>query len=95
LANIQNPPRELGSRRALVRFGIRTIILVAFAALNNTVGFGQSFAALSAMSAILCAVLAMVRREAAFPGALNHWDEALAYAALYFLSVATNLSSPV
>jgi hypothetical protein len=94
LAQIQNPPRELGSRRVLVRFAIRTTILVAFAALGS-IGFGTSLAALLAMSAILCAVLATVRREPAFQPALNHWDEAVAYAALYFLSVALGLSAPL
>jgi hypothetical protein len=94
VAQIQNPPRELGSRRVLVRFAIRTTILMTFAALGS-IGFGKSLAALLAMSAILCAVLATVRREPAFQPALNHWDEAVAYAALYFLSVALGLSSPL
>ncbi|HWZ38117.1 MAG TPA: hypothetical protein VNY08_07450 [Bradyrhizobium sp.] len=94
MAQIQNAPRELGSRRVLARFVIRTTILVAFAALGS-IDFGKSLAALLAMSAILCAVLAVVRREAAFPPAINHWDEALAYAALYFLTVALGLSSPL
>jgi len=30
-----------------------------------------------------------------FSRALNHWDEAVAYAALYFLCVGLNLSSPL
>ncbi len=94
MAQIQNPPRELGSRRVLVRFAIRTTILAAFAALGS-IDVGKSLAALLAMSAILCAVLAVVRRETAFPPAINHWDEALAYAALYFLTVALGLSSPL
>jgi hypothetical protein len=36
-----------------------------------------------------------VRREPAFPSTLNHWDEVLAYAALYFLTVGLGLSSPI
>ena len=47
------------------------------------------------MAALLCTVVATVRREAMFSRALNHWDEALAYAALHFLLVSLNLSSPL
>jgi len=47
------------------------------------------------MSAILCTVLATARSEAIFPRALNHWDEAVAYGALYFLSVGLGVSSPI
>jgi len=94
LAQLQKLPREFGPRRVFLRFGVRTIILVTFAAFGS-VGFGKSLAALLAMSAILCVALAFVRREAIFPSTLNHFDEAIAYAALYFLSVATNLSSPL
>jgi len=78
----------------LARFCIRIVILMTFAALSGG-GFGTSFAALSAMSAVLSAVVAVVRREAVFPRTLNHWDEAFAYAALYFLTVGLGLSAPV
>jgi len=54
-----------------------------------------SLAALIAMAALLCTVVATVRREAMFPRPLSHWDEAIAYAALYFLLVSLNLSSPL
>jgi hypothetical protein len=93
LAQIQNPPRELNPRQVLLRFGIRISILTVFAAFGS-VGFGRSLAALLAMSAILCSVVAAVRREAVFSRSLNHWDEAVIYAALYFLCVAIDLSSP-
>jgi hypothetical protein len=94
LAQIQNPPRELNPRQVLLRFGIRISILTVFAAFGS-VGFGRSLAALLAMSAILCSIVASVRREAVFSRSLNHWDEAVIYAALYFLCVAIDLSSPV
>ena len=94
MARIQKLPREYDSRRVLIRFGIRTGILVTFAAFSRA-GFGKSLAALLAMSSILCVVLAFARREATFQTRLNHWDEAIAYAALYFMSVAINLSSPL
>jgi hypothetical protein len=92
LAQPQTPPRELNPYLVLVRFGIRIIILTTFAALGG-VSFGRSLVALSALSAVLCAFVAIVRREAAFLGTLNHWDESLAYAALYFLTIGLGLSS--
>jgi len=94
VARIQNPPRELNPRQVFLRFAIRISILTAFAAFGS-VGFGRSLAALLAMSAILCSVVAAVRREAVFSRSLNHWDEAVIYAGLYFLCIASNLSSPV
>ena len=94
MAKPENPPRELNPHLVLVRFCVRITILMTFAAFGN-VGFGRSLAALLAMSAILCSVVAGFRREAIFPDTLNHWDEALAYAALYFLIVGLGLSAPV
>ena len=94
MAKPENPPRELSPHLVLVRFGIRITILTTFAALGGA-GFGTSLAALSAMAAILCSVAAAVQREVVFPRSLNHWDEALAYAALYFLTVGLGLSSPI
>jgi hypothetical protein len=78
----------------LIRFCMRIIILIIFAAFSS-VGFGVSLAALLAMAALLCTLVATLRREAMFSRAFNHWDEALAYAALYFLLVTLNLSSPL
>ena len=89
-----NPPRELNPYLVLARFGVRLTILIAFAAFGS-IGFCNSLAALLAMSAVLCAIVAAIRREAAFPRTLNHWDEAIIYAALYFLSVRLGLATPV
>lgn len=94
MAQLQNPSRELSSRKVLIRFCVRMGILMTFAAFGS-VGLGKSLAALLAMSAILCTVLATARSEAIFPRALNHWDEAVAYGALYFLSVGLGVSSPI
>ena len=91
---IKTSPRELRSGQVLLRFGIRMTLLTAFAAFGH-VGFARSFAALLAMSAMLCSIVAAVRREAVFSRSLNHWDEAAVYAALYFLCVATRWSAPV
>jgi hypothetical protein len=65
----------------MIRFGLRMIILVIFAAFGS-IGFGRSLAALLWMSTILSAVIGAVRREPPFDTILNHWDETAAYAAL-------------
>ena len=59
-------------------------ILVVFAAFAS-IGFGRGLAALLWMSIILCAVIGAMRREPPFGAALNHWDETVAYAALFAL----------
>ena len=70
------------------------IILVAFAAFSS-IGFDRSLAALLWMSIILCAVIGIMKREQPFGAALNHWDESVAYAALFALITSLNHSVPV
>ncbi len=77
----------------LIRFGLRICILVAFAAFAS-IGFARALAALLWMSVILCAVVGAMRREQPFGAALNHWDETLAYAALFALLSSFNHSVP-
>lgn len=84
MLQLPNLPRELRSSQVLIRFGLRMIILVAFAALGGA-GFGRSLAALLWMSIILCAVVGTIRLERPLDGVLNHWDEAVAYTAMLFL----------
>jgi hypothetical protein len=79
-----NFSRKLGSAQVLIRFGVRLLILVVFA-MFGSVGFGRSLAALLWMSTILSAVIAVMRRELPFDGALNHWDETVTYAAICML----------
>jgi hypothetical protein len=59
----------------IIRFCLRMIILVVFAAFGSF-GFGRSLVALLCMSTILSAIVGMIRREPAFDAVLNHWDEA-------------------
>jgi hypothetical protein len=94
LARIENSSRELSPYLVLFRFCVRIVILIAFAVFGG-VGFGASMAALFAMASILCTAVATVRRETVFSRGLNHWDEAIAYAALYFMIVAFDLSPPL
>jgi hypothetical protein len=89
LAQLPNLPRELRSTQVLIRFCVRIIILVIFAAFAS-IGFGRSLAALLGMSIILSAVIGTMRREAPFDAALNHWDETVAYAALFSLVSGLN-----
>ena len=78
----------------LIRFCLRMSILVIFATFG-AIGFGRSLAALLWMSIILCAVVGLMRREPPFGIVLNHWDETVAYAALFSLVSAFNHSVPV
>lgn len=94
MAELGRSSRQLSPYLVLIRFCMRIIILITFAAFGS-VGFGMSLAALLAMAAFLCTLVATVRRETMFSRSLNHWDEAVAYAAFYALLVSLNLSSPL
>ncbi len=83
----QNLAQASKSAAVLVRFGLRMIVVVLFAAFA-TIGFQQSLTALLWMSAILSAALATLDREEPFEATLNHWDEGMAYAALCSLACA-------
>jgi hypothetical protein len=67
----------------IARFALRMAAIVAFAAFF---GFERSLSVLLWMSTILSAVLATFDREEPLDAALNHWDEAMAYAALCCLA---------
>ncbi|MCC8938071.1 MULTISPECIES: hypothetical protein [Bradyrhizobium] len=78
-------PRALRPVQVLVRFGFRLAIMTGFAMFAN-VGFGKGLVVLLWMSALICAVVAVVRREPPFTAQLNHWDEMAGYAALCALT---------
>ncbi len=82
-------PQELRSGQVLIRFFLRLVVLAGFAAFGS-IGFGRSLIALLWMSIILCAVVGTMRREPVLHASLNHWDEAVAYAALYALVSGLN-----
>ena len=88
---LPNLPQKLASAQVLIRLGIRLFVLVIFA-MFGSIGFGKSFAALLWMSTILCAVIAVIRREPPFDTVLNHWDEMVTYAALCMLVSGLNQS---
>jgi hypothetical protein len=84
----------LPSYQVLIRFGLRLMILAAFAAFSG-VGFGRSFAALLWMTTIFSAVVGAVKREPMFTGTLNYWDETISYAALFALVHGVGKAIPV
>lgn len=94
MTELGHSSRQLSPYLVLIRFSVRIVILITFATFSS-VGFGVCLAALLAMASLLCTVVATARREAMFSRALSHWDEAVAYAALYFLLVSLKLSSPL
>ncbi len=71
--------RQFNSRQVVFRVAVRLLLLSAFAAASSH-GFRSAFVALLGLSAIYCAILGAVRREAAFGPVLTYWDEAAGYA---------------
>jgi hypothetical protein len=71
--------------KVLARFGLRIAAVVAFAVFGG-IGFQRGLTVMLWMSAILCAVVATFDREDPLGSVLNHWDEAMAYAALCCLA---------
>jgi TRAP-type mannitol/chloroaromatic compound transport system permease small subunit len=82
------------SIQVMVRFSLRMVILVIFAAFAGT-SFVGSMVALLWMAAVLCAVMAVMRRELPFRADLNHWDEMTSYLALCALASHFALPAPV
>lgn len=92
MARSPDVPRALNSNKVLIRFSARVILLLVFAAFSS-VGFGRGLAALLWMAIILCAVVGLVRREPPLGSVLNHWDEAVAFGALFALVSVVNHSA--
>lgn len=85
-----NLTHEAQTIRVIVRFWLRMIILLIFAAFGS-IRFDQTLTLLLGMSTILSAFLATFKREEPFGRAFTHWDEAIAYAALCCLLIAFNV----
>jgi hypothetical protein len=86
-------PEQLKSIQVVVRFSLRMVVLVIFAIFAGT-SFAASMVALLWMSATLCAVSAVMRRELPFRADLNHWDEMASYIALCSLASRFALTAP-
>ena len=79
--NTKQLPRQLQSVQVMVRFGFRLAIMIGFAVFAGA-GFGKGLVTLLWMSALICALAGLVKREMPFAADLNHWDEMTAYVAL-------------
>ena len=80
-------PRVLrvpSTTKVLARFGVRVGLLGCFAVFSS-VGFGKGLAALLWMAIMLCALVGLIKREPLFRSPLNHWDEGVAFGALFAL----------
>jgi hypothetical protein len=84
VAQIPGLLHDVKSSHVLVRFCLRTIILVVFAAFASS-GFARGLTTLLWMAIVFSAVVGITKREHPFGAVLNHWDETLAYAALLCL----------
>ena len=72
-------PRRLRSAQVLVRFGVRLLVLVAFASVGSIAFESEASMALFWMATILCAVDRRSFGESGLRHDLNHWDEMVAY----------------
>jgi hypothetical protein len=81
------------SIQVVARFALRIVILLVFATFART-SFAGSMFALLWMSAVLCAVAGVMRREPLFSANLNHWDEMTSYIALGALAGHFASSAP-
>jgi type IV secretory pathway VirB6-like protein len=88
-----NLTREAQTIRVIIRFWLRMVVLLAFAAFSS-IRFDQSLLLLLLMSTILSTVLATLKREQPLASVLNHWDEAITYAALGCLIIAIDFHVP-
>jgi hypothetical protein len=86
-SRVRNLTQTSKSTEVIVRFGLRMAAVAAFAVFGG-IGFQRGLAVMLWMSAILGAVIAIFDREEPLASALNHWDEAIAYAALCCLACA-------
>ena len=84
MAQPQDLQNGIDNGRALLRFGVRVVILAGFATFGST-DFNRSFAILLWMAMVFSAVSALIKREPPFPISLNHWDEMMGYAVILAL----------
>lgn len=79
--NTKQLPQQLQSVQVMVRFGFRLAIMIGFAVFAGA-GIGRGLVALLWMSALICALAGLFKREMPFAANLNHWDEMTAYVVL-------------
>jgi|HubBroStandDraft_2_1064218.scaffolds.fasta_scaffold123314_2 hypothetical protein len=80
--------------QVVTRFALRILMICALSTFGN-VGFGPSLATLLLLSAIVCVVTGIWRREPPFRNTLTNWDEAVVYGLLCALTTAFNQTPPL
>jgi hypothetical protein len=73
------------STQVMLRFGLRMTAILAFAVVGG-IGFERGLTVMLWMSTILSGVIAAFDHEEPLAASLNHWDEAMAFAALCCLA---------
>jgi hypothetical protein len=73
------------STQVMLRFGLRMAAILAFAVVGG-IGFERGLTVMLWMSTILSGVIAAFDHEEPLAASLNHWDEAMAFAALCCLA---------
>ncbi len=86
-SRVRNLTQASKSTEVIVRFGLRMAAVAGFAVFGG-IGFQRGLTVMLWMSAILGGVIATFDREEPLASVLNHWDEAIAYAALCCLACA-------
>jgi hypothetical protein len=82
-----NLTHEAQTIRVIIRFWLRMAVILIFAAFSS-IRFDQTLTLLLLMSTILSAVLGTLKREQPLAPIVNHWDEAVTYAALCCLIIS-------
>jgi hypothetical protein len=69
-----------------IRFGVRLVILIVFAAVAQ-IGFARAFPWFLLLAGLFCSLWAILRCEPMFGPVLTHWDEAAALIVISRLAV--------
>ena len=77
-------PRLASSGQVVARFVMRLVLLGGFAIVSGQ-PLGSMLSYVLALTAIFCAVTALMRQEYVFAPVLTHWDESAGYALLHAL----------
>lgn len=74
--------RHARAQHVIFRFALRIFILFAIAAVAGS-GVTHTLLGFASMASMICTTVALMRREPMFGPTLNHWDEGVAFSALF------------
>jgi hypothetical protein len=86
------PDISRASRRVLYGFFVKLAVYAAFAlpaAMRSSrplAKYADSLGTICVVATVICGLAAVLLRQPPGDRALNHWDEALGFAGIYFLS---------